>query len=157
MKKIAPLFMIIFSLFSCVTLPHPIAPPPIDLNAYIQIPLEEAITYHNGFSRKWDGKYIKVECRYYSVMKTKPYDLPREFRSKAWIGPLVLIDDRGNYSERALIPEAKADTLLQLKPGDPVTIYARIEVDLIALNIASTIVYSLTPYLIINEITKSSM
>ncbi len=155
MEKIATLLVIIFSLLSCVTLAEPIAPPPTDLNAYVQIPLEKAITYHNGFTKKWGGKYIKVECRYYSVMKTKPYDLPSVFKNKEWIGPIVLIDDRGNYSEQALIPEAKADTIVQLKPGDPVTIYARIEVHLISVEIASTIVYLQKPYLIINEITKS--
>jgi len=77
------------------------------------------------------------------------------FRNKEWVGPIVLIDDSGNYTSRALIPKAKADTLLQLKSGDHVTVYARIEVHLIAESIASTIVYFQNPYLIINEIKRS--
>ncbi len=155
MKKIAPLFVIIFSLSAWVTPAIPIPTAPADLSDYMQIPLQKAVTYHNGFTREFDGKYIKSECRYYSVIKFKPYNLPLVFKNEEWVGPVVLIDDSGHYSSQALIPRAKADMLLQLKPGDRVTIYARIEVHLIAVSLASTIVYFQSPYLIINEITKS--
>ncbi len=157
MKKISPLFVIIFLLSACVAPITPRPAAPTDLNAYIQVPLEKAITFNDKLSKELDGKYIKVECRYYSVMKDKPYDLPLEFKNGKWIGPIVLIDDSGNYSSQALIPKAKADTLHQLKSGDRVTIYAQMEVHLIAVSTASTIHYLQNPYLIINEITKSSM
>ena len=171
MKKIMPLFVTVFLLSACVTPITPITPAPTDLNAYMRVPFVTAITYDDAFDKKYDGKYIQCECRFYGVMNAKHYNLPYEYKNeewlglntlpyqyknREWIGPIILTDDSGNYTSPAVMPKAKADTLFQLKSGDHVTIYARIEVHLVAVSTASTIHYVLTPYLIINDIRRSS-
>ncbi len=172
MKMIMPLFVTVFLLSACVMSITPILAAPTDLNAYVHVPFVSAITYDKAFDKKYDGKYIQCECRFNGLVNDKrnnvPYDykneawlglntLPYQYKNREWIGPIILEDDSGNYTSSAVMPEAKADTLSQLKSGDHVTVYARLEVNLVAVSTASTIHYVLTPYLIINEFRKSSM
>lgn len=155
MKKISPFVAIAFLVSACVALAMPIPSAPTDLNAYKPIAFEEAITFTEAFPGELDGKYVKVECRYDGVMKRTPYSLPYEYMNREWIGPIVLRDYSGRHTtSQAVLPEAKADTLLKLKPGDHVTVYAREELHLVPVETASTIHYDRTPYLIINEIAK---
>ncbi|MGO8943308.1 MAG: hypothetical protein ACLQJ7_06505 [Syntrophobacteraceae bacterium] len=170
MKTIMPFFVTVFLLSAFVTPISANMRAPTDLNAYIRVPFLKAITYDDIFDKAYDGKYIQFKCRFYGVMDGKlhelpyaymygewhsPYSLPYEYKNSAWAGPIVLMDDSGNYTSQAVMPKAKADTLFKLKSADHVTVYARLEVHLVAVSTASTIHYVLAPYLIINEITRS--
>jgi hypothetical protein len=157
MKKTVPFLVIVLLLSAGVSQATPITPASTDLNTYMSVPFYTAITYTDDYPRELEGKYIKTECRFDRVKKHKPFDFSPAYKTSEWVGPIVLKDNSGNHISRAVIPLAKADVLRELKSGDRVTIYARLETHLVGVWTASTIHYDSTPYLIIYNITKSSM